>query len=191
MPTFEARFLWLEVQQLAEECAWTDPMFGLIVRFTALTGLRAAEVAGLNVGDVKILGNEGTITVRQTRTLTRVGLGHRTAQNTPVPARGSARSTRKRWSPTSRRTSQRTLAWGEADAPLFYGRNRARTSWTRHDFDPSTFYRRVFGVVRERARLGRSGITIFAIPGRLDHGLRRVRHVRGVAVARSPLARDH
>ena len=44
-----------EVAALAAECDWVDPIYGLIVRFAAYSGLRAGEIAGLNVGDLDLL----------------------------------------------------------------------------------------------------------------------------------------
>jgi integrase len=41
-------------------------MYGLIVRLLGTTGMRVGELAGLNVGDVHILGSRGYVDVRRT-----------------------------------------------------------------------------------------------------------------------------
>jgi integrase len=66
---FEGIFLtWPEVEHLAALTAAKAAVLGLITRLTACTGLREAEVAGLNVGDVHILGDTASLSVRRTRT---------------------------------------------------------------------------------------------------------------------------
>src|SRR5690606_19441062 len=72
-----------QVERLARELDPTWP-YGLLVRFAAYTGLRAAEIAGLRVRDVNLLRRE----VRVERTLHRVTGGWRVGQPK------SARSTR-------------------------------------------------------------------------------------------------
>ena len=56
-----------EVEQIASQLDTTYPNtpWGLLVRFTAWTGLRAGEVAGLNIADVDLIRR--TVTVRRTR----------------------------------------------------------------------------------------------------------------------------
>jgi integrase len=71
---FEGIFLtWPQVEHLAALTAAKAAVLGLITRLTACTGLREAEVAGLNVGDVHILGDTASLSVRRTRTLTADG----------------------------------------------------------------------------------------------------------------------
>lgn len=61
----EPRFLSPEeVEAVAAKLDTTHP-YGLLVRFTAWTGLRAGEVAGLNVADVDLMRK--TVLVRRTR----------------------------------------------------------------------------------------------------------------------------
>lgn len=65
---YEPNFLEAEqVEAIAQQLDTADPdaPWGLIVRFAAWTGLRAGEIAGLNVGDVDLLRR--TVTVRRTR----------------------------------------------------------------------------------------------------------------------------
>ena len=53
-----------EVEAVARELDTTPP-YGLLVRFAAWTGLRAGELAGLNIGDVVLMRKE--VHVRRTR----------------------------------------------------------------------------------------------------------------------------
>ena len=51
-----------------------NPVYALVVTFTAFTGLRAAEVAGLQIGDLvlsEISGTAGAVRVQRTKTKTR------------------------------------------------------------------------------------------------------------------------
>jgi len=67
-PEFEGHFLSSkQVHALAEDVGRAHSMYGLIVRFVAAVGLRAGEVAGLQLRDVDL--DRGVIHVR--RTLTR------------------------------------------------------------------------------------------------------------------------
>lgn len=59
-----------QVANLAAALDRTEP-YPLMIRFMAYTGLRAAEVAGLNVGDLDLLRR--TVTVRRTRTQVKGG----------------------------------------------------------------------------------------------------------------------
>lgn len=157
MVAFEARFLsWPEVERLAAECEWLHPMYGLVIRFAALTGLRPAEVAGLDVGDVHILGDRGEVAVRRTRTLTR-GRGwvtstpktKRSTREVPLLDPGLVAELAAYLATHPRR--------GEAAAPLFYGRRPTGVHEfdPTRPFDPSTFYRRVFTPAATRAGVGR------------------------------------
>lgn len=65
VPEFRGRALaWEEVTAIAEKAALREPMFGLVVRLLALTGLRAAELAGLRIDDY----SPGWLRVDETRT---------------------------------------------------------------------------------------------------------------------------
>ena len=65
----EPRFLTAEeVEAVAAELDTTHP-YGLLVRFAAWTGLRAGEMAGLNIGDVDLMRK----VVRVSRTRSRTG----------------------------------------------------------------------------------------------------------------------
>ncbi len=49
------------------ECAeFFNPMYGLVVRLLGTTGMRVGELAGLNIGDVHILGSRGYLDVHRT-----------------------------------------------------------------------------------------------------------------------------
>ncbi len=144
--TFEARYLtWPQVESLAAELGAVASMYATVVRLTALTGLRAGEVAGLNVGDVAILGDRGTLTVLRTRSLTRqrgwvtsVPKSKRSRREVPVLSADVVAELAAHLAAHPRR--------GEAGAPLFYGREPYglhRPDPTRY-WDPSTFYRRTF-----------------------------------------------
>jgi len=63
--TFEGTALsWSIVKKVADSAAEIHPMYGLVVRFLARTGLRGAELSGLRVGDHR----EGWISVERTIT---------------------------------------------------------------------------------------------------------------------------
>jgi integrase len=61
---------WPQVEAIAAEASRAAPVYGLLIRLTATTGLRAAEVAGLNVEDVHLLGSSASLSVSRTRTPT-------------------------------------------------------------------------------------------------------------------------
>lgn len=64
---FEGRYLTPpELEKLVEQVAWFNPVYGLLVRLLGTTGMRVGELAGLNIGDVHILGSRGTISVHCT-----------------------------------------------------------------------------------------------------------------------------
>lgn len=166
--TFEARALSpAEVERVAAEAVRIEPMYGLVVRLLADAGLRAAEFAGLNVGDVTLLGQRGTLAVRRTRTKT-----------PPSPAFPDGWKT---YEQLKTRRSRRTIDLApstvaalaahlaahprraEPDAPLFPGRTpggehsgRRRADpfdWSK-PADPGTFYKRVFTPACTRAGVG-------------------------------------
>lgn len=133
MERYEPRFLtWPEVERVAGECGWVEPMYRVIVRFAALTGLRPAEVAGLNVGDIAILGPRGNVTVRRTRTLVR-GRSWVTGQ----PKTAGSRREVPLLVPTLAEEVAAYLAGhprrADLDAPLFYGRD----PFGAHEFNPA------------------------------------------------------
>ncbi len=68
-----------QVERLAGVLDMTEPMYGLLERFLAYTGLRAGDVAGLGVADIKL----GRIQVHRTRAKVRGGW----AVSTPKTAR--------------------------------------------------------------------------------------------------------
>lgn len=106
-----------EVAALADEADWSDPVYGLVIRFAAYTGLRAGEIAGLNVADVDLLRRE--VRVERTRRKVRGGW----VEDTPK----SERSTRTVPVPVwlsddlAAYLAQRPLPLGAA-SPLFPGR---------------------------------------------------------------------
>jgi len=153
--TFEPAFLtWPEVERVAAECAWVEPMYGLVVRFSAATGLRPAEVAGLNVEDLHILGDRGEVAVRRTRTLTR-GRGWVVGQ---PKTKTSRRSVPLLFPEVVGELAAYLAAHprhGVGDAPLFYGRDPHGSHLLNPEryWDPGTFYRRTFIPAARRAGL--------------------------------------
>lgn len=66
---FAATYMeWPTVEAVADRAGARAPMFGLIIRLTACTGLREAELVGLEVRDVTIRARDGALSVRRTRT---------------------------------------------------------------------------------------------------------------------------
>ncbi len=160
--TFEGTALeWRTVERVASEAASVDPLFGLIVRFLARTGLRASELSGLRVGDYR----PGWIGV------------DRTAQRDGRAPDGI------RYGKPKSKTSRRSVPLGgdieaelvayladhprkaEPDAPLFPTRfaggehDRALRkadpfNWSR-PIDPGNFRRRVFDPACAAAGVGK------------------------------------
>ncbi len=182
------RLTYPQVERLAS--ASNDPTNSLIIRLLATTGLRPAELAGLNISDVTTTpeAQAALLTVQRTRTLVKA-LGW--VEGDPKTA-------------TSRRTVPLRVpqvvadlnAYMDAhprkqdpDAPLFYG----RTPTGNHDPDPyrfwdlNTFRRRVFEPAARAAGLtppplrlydlrgtaatlwASSGLDIFQVSRRLGH----------------------
>ncbi|MFC5947090.1 tyrosine-type recombinase/integrase [Pseudonocardia lutea] len=56
-----------QVAAVAEEVGRQYPVYAVTVLFLAYTGLRAAELAGLDVGDLTLHGGQGSVRVRRTR----------------------------------------------------------------------------------------------------------------------------
>lgn len=153
-----ARFLvWPEVESLAAAADRRAPSTpaGLIVRFAAITGLRAGEIAGLNVGDVTMVGPNGTVAVRRTRKRTAGGW----TEGKPKSKRGV------RDVPILRADVAGDLAAYLAihprrdtpAAPLFFGRLPAGDHSTpdpSRPWDPGTFYKRTFIPAATAAGLG-------------------------------------
>jgi integrase len=145
-----------EVEAIAQQLR--EP-YGLMVRFLAYTGLRAGELAGLDVGDVRVLRDGelvggGVVSVSKTRHLVQ---GEWLTEE-PKTAK-------------SKRTVQ-LLGWlaeemadylaahprgDEPDAPLFPHRKNGGNSHGEPDWsqpvEPSTFYRNVFKPAVKRAGL--------------------------------------
>jgi integrase len=182
---------WREVTRIADEAALSSPLHGLLVRFLARTGLRAAELSGLRVRDY----DRGEITVEQTCT------------------RDGKAADGLRYGKPKSKTSRRRVRLGadidaevrdwlaahprrdEPDAPLFPSRSpggerSARRTvdpfdWSR-PVDPGTFRRRVFEPACVRAGIvGKvrlhdlrhtagslalaSGVSLFAVSRMLGH----------------------
>jgi integrase len=155
-PTF---LRWPEVERLAAEAAARAPVYGLLVRFVALTGLRAAEVAGLHIGDVAILGPNATVHVRRTRS--RKKRNGKTVWVTTVPKSKRSSRTVPILDPALAADLAAYLAAhprrAEPDAPLFYGRRRGGGLGATFDpalpWDSATFYRRIYKPAATRARI--------------------------------------
>lgn len=149
----EPRFLTAEeVARVAahlDERAWP---YGLLVTFAAYTGLRAGELAGLNIGDVDPL--RSVVHVRRTRRKVKGGWEVHT------PKSGKVRRV-----PMPRWLGEDLAAYmaqhprrGDAEAPLWPGRraggyeaaegggSRYRRAVLDYDkpFEPGTFYKRLF-----------------------------------------------
>lgn len=159
---FEGHFLSAEqVEALAADLAQLHQMFGLVVRFVATTGLRAAEVSGLQVQDVDLI--RGVVHVR--RTLARDKRTRQWVTGTPKSKRS------RREVPVLDATVLSGLTDHLADHPraddptahLFY--SRVHGGGHRFDpdrpFDADNFARRSLKPALRRAGLptsGRSGV---------------------------------
>ena len=126
--------------------------------------LAPAEVAGLDIGDVSLLGSAGEIRVRRTRTLT-IGRGWVTSPPKTKRSRREYRSYRPSPWQVSPRISQR-IRVGSIPTRRFCGRDNTGS----HDynperfFDPGTFYRRVLPLQRSGLGSGTSDFTICVTP---------------------------
>ena len=105
------------------------PIYALAVMFAAFTGLRAGELAGLNVGDLtlpQVLGSAGSVNVTRTRRAVRGGWETSTPKSAKsrrvVPMmRGWPTICAHFW-PTIIRTAARRNANYDPAAPLFPSR---------------------------------------------------------------------
>jgi integrase len=146
------RFLTSEqIERLAGQFA---APYGVLVRFTAYTGLRASEVAGLNVGDIDCL--HARLYVRRTRQRVNGAIVEHT------PKSGSARVVPL---PLWLRDDLVTYLEahpnrGDPGAPLWPGRSpaaqhgglRGALDWAR-PFEHAVFYRRMWKPALEGAHL--------------------------------------
>lgn len=62
-----------QVGAVAESIRARVPLYGLVVLFLAYTGLRAAELAGLQIGDLRLTPAGGSVTVMRTKRKVRGG----------------------------------------------------------------------------------------------------------------------
>ncbi|NVN51621.1 site-specific integrase [Mycolicibacterium hippocampi] len=104
-----------------------NPIYALLVTFTGFTGLRAAEVAGLEIGDLvlsEIPGTAGSVRVERTKTKTRDKTGQMVWPAEPTKTDESARVVPvEAWLADDLRDYLRTHpSTGDARAPLFPGR---------------------------------------------------------------------
>lgn len=160
---FEGRYLTPdEFQKLVESAEFFNPMYGLVVRLLGTTGMRVGELAGLNIGDVHILGSRGYLDVHRTYDA-RYGLSE-----SPKTDRSNRKVTLvPDVVPAVAAYLAQHPRLGEADAPLFLSRvvggaymndmtikldpsSRHVPSDAERPFDPSrrfdgaAFYRRVW-----------------------------------------------
>jgi len=188
---FEGRALtWAEVERIAVAAEWTEPVYGLVIRFLAHTGLRASELSGLRVGDVTPDGVRVQQTVsrdsREPGGLRRGAPKSKTSRRTVALSSEMAADVRAYLADHPRRHVP--------DAPLFPSRwstaewSELRTAdpfnWDR-PIDPGTFRRRVFDPACVRAGVGKvrlhdlrhtcgslslaAGMSLFAVSRRLGH----------------------
>lgn len=159
-----ARFLsWPEVEAVAREAKQRHPHGELIIKFDALTGLRASEVAGLNVADVDT--DKGLVFVRRTRKLkkgkwiTGAPKTKRSRRTVPIldPDLTADLHTYLKNHPRA----------NDPAAPLFYGRKRGGDHSTRranplagmdptHSLSMETFYKHIFTPAIKAAGLPRT-----------------------------------
>ena len=154
-PSFAAHFLSEQaVAALAETMDTIEPVYGLLVRFAAYTGLRAGELAGLNVGDLDLLRRE----VRVVRTRSRNRDGWTTS--TPKSERSRRTVPLPPWLADDL-AAYLTIHPKPAgfDSPLFPGRRRFPTSliagpldWSS-PWDRDPFYKNHFKPALSRAGL--------------------------------------
>jgi integrase len=127
---------------------------GLVILFLAYTGVRAAELCGLNLGDLRLTARGGTLQVRRTRKRT----GGAWVEDTPKSVKSTRRVPIPGW--LSERLADYLDAHPRAtepDAPLFPGKHKgghthgtrnaatlaARTPNWAEPIEPSLFYKNV------------------------------------------------
>lgn len=147
-----------QVSAVAQELAKKETHYGLIVRMSAYTGLRAGEMAALRVRDINLLHR--VVEVRRT-------VSRRTGHGWTVTAPKSKRSARD--VPLTRGLAEELRAWLEAhpdganpDAPLWPGsRNTGKggaVDWER-TFDIGNLRKRVFKPAVRSGALAPAGIS--------------------------------
>jgi integrase len=134
-----------QVEMLASELDKHDP-YGLLVRFAAYTGLRAGELAGLQVRDVNLLRK----TVRVERTLQRArGEGWTLAtpksdrSTRTVPLRSSLANQLSEYLSTHPRRDESEAALWPGRVRGGHGEHKSSLDYTR-PFDHQSFYRYYF-----------------------------------------------
>ena len=140
-----------QVEALATAFDEDLPLYGLLVRFLAYTGLRASELAGLNVEDVRM----GRVHVHRTRDKRAQGV-YPAGWHIGVPK--TERSTRAVPIPQALRPDLgRYLAEVHGNpqrgAPLFPGRGKAREWIWDEPWERGTFYKNHFKPALLRAGL--------------------------------------
>lgn len=112
-----------QVGAVAESIRSRVPLYGLVVLFLAYTGLRAAELAGLQIGDLRLPPGGGSVSVTRTKRKVRGGWETGTPKSRKsrrvVPLDGWLADDLREYLSTHPRRD-------EPDAPLFaarYGRN--------------------------------------------------------------------
>jgi integrase len=116
-----------QVQQLAAACQARHPLGAIVVWFAALTGVRAGELARLNLSHLNTLHNFLTVPGTKSRTSKgrRVDYGSTLSAHLAPYLDEHPRAT-------------------DPTAPLFYGRDNNSRPDPHRRFDPETFYKRVF-----------------------------------------------
>lgn len=149
---FQPHFLTrTQVEALAKTFDEDLPVYGLLVRFMAYTGLRASEVAGLNVADVRM----GRVHVHRTRDKERAG-AYPNGWHVGTPK--TDRSTRRVPMPEELARDVATYLAAvhgnpQLDAPLFPGRSRAHEWLWDEPWERGTFYKNHFKRALRTAKL--------------------------------------
>jgi integrase len=170
---FTPTFLeWPEVERLADRVGQVVEGYGLLVRLTAITGMRAGEVARLRIEHVSVFGSRGEIRVPGTKSRAARG------RVVPILLPAVVEELAAYLSGHPRR--------GEAEAPVFYARKQGGPSGQSRGADPTRaldmklFYRRVFAPVSGGVRFhdlrhtaasiwASSGVSIFKVARWLGH----------------------
>ena len=138
-----------EVAAVADHIAAVQghPIYGLVVLFAAFTGLRAGELAGLNVGDLmlpQMPGTAGSVSVTRTRRAVRGGWETSTPKSAKsrrvVPIDGWLADDLRAYLAGDHPHGDVTSANFDPDAPLFPGRFGRTESlpegFSRDDIEP-------------------------------------------------------